>query len=102
MTSDNHTRLIQIEGLSAQVLLNRLDSMSSQLLELQKKVEPKAQTVFLTREQVGELLNVCLSTVWGWTKAGILKSYRVGNQVRYVEAEVIQAAIATKKGARIA
>jgi excisionase family DNA binding protein len=99
MAGENHTKLIQIEGLSAQALLGRLDSLSNQLSELQTKVQPPNQTVFLTREQVCDMLNVCLSTVWGWTKAGILKSYRVGNQVRYIETEVIAAAKATGKGA---
>ncbi len=92
------TQILQVEGLTAQTLLELFSSVNKRLGELGARVSPPDQTVFLTREEVGRFLKISLPTVWAWSKQGILKPHRLGNQVRYIESEVLQAAQATKKG----
>jgi excisionase family DNA binding protein len=52
--------------------------------------------VLLTPEETAKLLKVSKVTVWDWTRRGILKKNTIGNQVRYLRSEVLEAL--TKKG----
>lgn len=42
----------------------------------------------LTREEAAELLSVTLQTLHNWHVKGILKSRRIGNQVRYYRSDI--------------
>lgn len=44
----------------------------------------------LTRNQVSEMLGICLATVDNWTKNGRLKKVRNGHVVRYKKSEIIE------------
>jgi hypothetical protein len=46
--------------------------------------EPK----LYTRVEVMEKLNICSSTLWAWTKNGIIEGKRIGNKRFYTEVEV--------------
>jgi excisionase family DNA binding protein len=46
---------------------------------------------YLTRQEVSNLLNVSLPTIWAWTNKGVLVSYRIGNKIRYRKSEIIAA-----------
>lgn len=93
---------VLIEQVERSTLLNLFQGIETALTAIQGKITPPVATVFLTPDEVAEKLKVSKVTVWTWTKAGILKSYRIGNQVRYIEAEVIKAATnkATGKGTK--
>jgi excisionase family DNA binding protein len=43
---------------------------------------------YLTRKEVSELLKVSLVTLNYWCKNGLLRSYRIGNRVRFKSAEI--------------
>ena len=43
---------------------------------------------YLTRKEVAEKLRITLVTVDKYTKAGIIKAYRIGGQIRYKAAEI--------------
>ncbi|MFJ1474636.1 helix-turn-helix domain-containing protein [Capnocytophaga cynodegmi] len=45
---------------------------------------------YLTRKQVAEKLKISLPTLNKYTKAGILKGYRIGGRVLYKRSEVEQ------------
>ncbi|MEZ0541249.1 helix-turn-helix domain-containing protein [Fibrella arboris] len=75
--------------------------METALNAIQGKIAPPTQTVFLTQKEVAEKLKVSTVSVWSWTKAGILKSYRIGNQVRYIESEVIEALTVKATGKKV-
>lgn len=55
---------------------------------LKSDFQPKHPTEYMTRNEVKELLDIDLSTLWNWTKRGKLKSYGLGNRVYYKRAEV--------------
>ncbi|MDO5106407.1 helix-turn-helix domain-containing protein [Capnocytophaga sp.] len=88
---DKHSIIVtQIEGLSITALQNEFNKIHAQLLELKKNSNPEPQQL-LTRHEVAKLLGVSLVTVHNWTKANIIKAYRIGNQVRYKRAEILNA-----------
>lgn len=89
---------VMIEQIERGTLLNLFEGIASSLNAIKGKITPPVETVFLTTDEVAEKLKVSKVTVWSWTKAGILKSYRIGNQVRYIEDEVIRAATAKAMG----
>jgi hypothetical protein len=43
---------------------------------------------FLTQKQVTEMFNIHLTTLWNWTKKGILTKYNVGKRAYYKRGEV--------------
>lgn len=83
----------QIDGLA---FIAALDWIKEKLNALESNLTAPASTKLLTREQVAQLLQVTTVTVWDWTNKGILKAYRIGNMVRYVEAEVLEVVVSKK------
>ena len=78
---------VQVQGISAETLLQKFDSLESQIKQLQQ--QPHASTDrLITRDDTAKLLGVSIVTVHNWVKSNILKAYRVGNKVRFKESEV--------------
>jgi predicted site-specific integrase-resolvase len=50
----------------------------------------KQHKEILTRKETAELLNINLSTLWSWSKAGKLTSYGLGNKVFYKYSEILE------------
>lgn len=67
-----------------------LTGVKSELEKLKSEFQPKQPTEFLTRQQVKELLDVDLSTLYNWTKRGKLQSYGIAGRVYYKRSEVEQ------------
>ncbi|KAF2338031.1 helix-turn-helix domain-containing protein [Flavobacterium ginsenosidimutans] len=79
-----------------QILLNgiTIEQLAEALKELMfKSSQDKLQTseVFLTRDEVCELLSFNKTSLWKHTKSGKLKSYGIGNRVYYKRNEVLEA-----------
>ncbi len=55
----------------------------------------------LTRQQVADRLKVSLPTLNELTKNGKIKAYRIGNRVRYKDAEVNQVLTQVKSGGKL-
>ena len=64
-----------------------------QLDELKKSFQPKTPEEFLTRKATAKLLNINLSTLYLWTKKGVLQSYGISGKVYYKRSEVESALI---------
>lgn len=45
---------------------------------------------YIDQEAVADIFGVSTVTVWSWEKAGLLKSYRIGNLKRFKYSEVMQ------------
>lgn len=90
-------KILQVEQLEAQTVLNQFEGIKETLSAMQAVMTPSKTTVFMTREEVANFLKISLPTLWAWTKEGTLKSYTIGNKVRYIESEVIAAVKATGK-----
>lgn len=80
--------IVQIQGLTAEMLLKRFDNLESQIKEL-KTPQPQPIDKLITRFEASTLLGVSLVTIHNWSKSGVLTAYRVGNKVRFKENEVL-------------
>jgi len=68
-----------------------ISGVKIELEKLKTEFQPKQPTEFLTRNQVKELLDVDLSTVYNWTKKGKIQAYGIAGRVYYKRSEVEQA-----------
>lgn len=70
----------------------KLSSIENYLQKL-KPAEPiptKEAERFLDTKQVAKLFGVSTVSIWQWSKANILKSYRIGNLVRFKYSELLE------------
>lgn len=65
-----------------------LDGVKAQMDELKQSFQPKEPSCYLTRQDVAKMLQIDLSTVWLWTKKGVLTSYQIAGRVYYKREEV--------------
>lgn len=85
---DTNFTTVQIQGLTAELLLQRFDTLESQIKELKQQPQPITDKL-ITRDETAKLLGVSLVTLHNWVKSNILTAYRVGNKVRFKENEVL-------------
>ena len=60
------------------------------ILKESRETDLHAKT-WLTAKETESILKISAVTRWTWSKSGILKSYKIGNRIRYRKDEVIQA-----------
>ena len=89
----SNLQAIQITGVTAQSFIEQITKAIRQTTPTPK---PQPKETLLTRKEVAKLLKISLVTVHSWTNKGILKSYRIGNQIRYKETEVLKALTETQ------
>ena len=83
--------VLQIEGLSSEALFKEF----SKIIDARfSKAEPQTdEDTFITRQYVANMFHVTVPTVHSWTNSGILKSYKIGKNTRFLLSEVKAAAI---------
>ena len=74
-----------------------IEGVKIQIQDLKVNFQPKEPTVYLTRNQVAEMLHIDLSTVHNYTKKGKLIAYSIEHRVYYKREEVENALIKLKK-----
>ncbi|UBZ12486.1 helix-turn-helix domain-containing protein [Flagellimonas marinaquae] len=85
---------IQFIGTTPEQLQKAItENVKRQLEELKRNFQPKTPDEFLTRKATAKLLNINLSTLYLWTKKGILQSYGISGKVYYKRSEVESALI---------
>lgn len=90
----NEFTSVQITGITATELFARLTAIEN---AINTKNNPETPQInLLTRDETAKILGVSTVTLHYWTKKGILTAYKIGNQVRYKENEVLQALQSTK------
>ena len=87
-----------------EVLDNRLAKIEDLLTKIagQASQPPGHETLqseYLTRREVADLFDVCLTTVDHLSNAGILRKYRSGRVVRFLRSEVVAAISGDKRPA---
>ena len=65
------------------------DQLAGKIAEI--KNAPPTNEELLTRKETAELLKVDISTLWHWSKKGVLKSYGISNRVFYKRSEIMEA-----------
>lgn len=71
-----------------ETVLEKLSILEEELKAIKQNFQPKEPIELLTREETAKYLKVSLSTLWHWSKKGILLSYGIGNRVYYKRSEV--------------
>lgn len=90
-------QFIQIQATPEQLQNAIIQGVNSKLEELKKEFQPKKPTEYLTRQEVADLLQINLTTLWNYTRKGTLKAYGIGSRVYYKRAEVESAIVELKK-----
>jgi excisionase family DNA binding protein len=92
------SKQVVIEGIDAQTILLEFNATKKLINDLLLKLKKESyDESLMTREETARLLKVSLPTLNEWTKKGILRSYRLGNVIRYKKEEVIISLIPTRK-----
>jgi len=82
------------KDLNASINLQDLFNYSDHLIKrTTKEVEERIQAAskvdkLLTAQEVSELLNTTLTTLWRWNKDGILTNLKIGSKIRYKESVI--------------
>ncbi|SMC33695.1 helix-turn-helix domain-containing protein [Cellulophaga tyrosinoxydans] len=89
---------IQFIGTTPTALIDLIDeTVKNRLNDLKKHLQPKEPNVYLSRNDVAEMLQIDLSSVHNWTKKGILTAYQISGRVYYKRDEVENAIVELKK-----
>ncbi|WP_019669923.1 helix-turn-helix domain-containing protein [Eudoraea adriatica] len=81
---------------ATELILEKLLAIEEELRNIKENLQPKDPVELLTREETAEYLKISLSTLWHWSKKGILPSYGIGNRVFYKRSEVVSCLIKLK------
>lgn len=85
---------LMIEQASSEDLLKQISNLIDEKLNVLFQSSPIRQkeneTELLTIEETAELLKVCKTTVYNYTKRGILKRIGFGKTTRYDKKEVLE------------
>jgi hypothetical protein len=73
---------------AVEIIIERLSAIETEIKDIKKNFQPKEPVELLTRKEAAEFLKVDLSTLWNWSKKGILSSYGIGNRVYYKRGEI--------------
>ena len=85
--------ITQLHNLEPQEILNPIEELKQQIKDLKSHFTPKEPIEYLTRSETADLLKINLSTLFLWTKKGMLLSYGIGARVYYKRKEVENAII---------
>ncbi|GAL00791.1 hypothetical protein JCM19314_1828 [Nonlabens ulvanivorans] len=88
------TKFIKIQDVTVEELAEAISHklMPPQIkLYLDQVEESKDHDTYLTREEAAQYFSISLTTLWSWTKKGVLKSCRLGNKIYYLKADLKKA-----------
>ncbi|WP_243473059.1 helix-turn-helix domain-containing protein [Winogradskyella sp. MH6] len=73
-----------------------IDGVKIQLNDLKQHFKPKEPTEYLTRAEVSEMLKIDVSSVYNWTKRGILIPYQISGRIYFKRADIENAIVKLK------
>ena len=96
---ERYTKQTVVESIDEQAIYMQFRDILDMLTDIQQRLPEvqKEERVYMTRKQVAELFEVSEVTVNSWVEKGILQSYGIGNRVRYVKQEVVNALVPIKR-----
>ncbi len=71
-----------------EIALQKLTLLEDELAALKDNFQPIEPNELMTRIEVADYFKIDISTVWNWTKKGILTSYGIGSRVYYKRKEI--------------
>ncbi|MFD0835942.1 helix-turn-helix domain-containing protein [Mariniflexile aquimaris] len=88
------SKITQVFGITPTELKEDIiNDVRAELNVIAQNFQPIKPAEYLTRQEVATILKVSLVTLTDWNKKGILKPYRLGNLIRYKQAELEEALI---------
>ncbi len=82
-------KVFQIDGISSTDFFNEFVEFKKTLKLFVENQQTDPAADFITRQETSKILNVSLSTLLNWRKAGIITAYRIGNKIRYKKTEIL-------------
>lgn len=73
---------------AVELVLQKLSLLEKEISEIKTNFQPKEPTVLMTRTETAEFLKISISTLWHWSKKGIVPSYGIGNRVYYKRSDI--------------
>lgn len=84
------TKTIQIQEFTIDELADTVaEKLLSKIEVYLKEYATKNDETILTREEAAEFLKINITTLWNWSKRGILVPFGIGNRVYYKKQEII-------------
>jgi len=74
-----------------------LKDIREELKKLSLNFQPQIPSEYVTRKELSKILKVSVITLADWEKKGVIKSYLIGNLVRYKRAELDHALVELNK-----
>lgn len=88
------SKITQVFGITpTELKQDIINDVRAELNVIAQNFQPIKPAEYLTRQEVATILKVSLVTLTDWNKKGILKPYRLGNLIRYKQAELEEALI---------
>lgn len=87
----SNNNITQVHGISPEEFKQEIIAgVKKSLKEFGKTFRPAEDEVWLTRNQLKDMLSVSLTTIHNWCNEGVLKPYKIGCQTRFKKKEVIE------------
>jgi len=84
------TKTVQIQEVSVDELADKVaDKLLNKIDVYLKEYATKNDDTILTREEAAKFLKINITTLWNWSKRGILIPFGIGNRVYYKKQEII-------------
>lgn len=71
--------------------------IKTELDDVKKHLQPKEPNRYLTRQGVAKMLDIDLSSVYNWSKKGVLQPYQISGRVYYKLEEVENSIVQLKR-----
>ncbi|MDP2089480.1 MAG: helix-turn-helix domain-containing protein [Flavobacteriaceae bacterium] len=84
------TKTIQIQEITTDELADKVaEKLMSKIEVYLKEYATKNDETILTREEAANFLKINSSTLWQWSKRGLLFPFGIGNRVYYKKQEIL-------------
>lgn len=83
--------ILQIETVTEEEFTDKLLLGVKKMFDSFSDTSNKNTDQLFTREETAKFLSISLTTLWDYTRKGIVPAYRLGNKVRYKKSEVMEA-----------
>lgn len=70
-----------------------IEGVKTQLNDLKQHFQPKEPNQYLTTKEVSQMLSIGTTTVFNWTKRGVLNARQIGGRVLYLRSEIESAIV---------
>jgi len=89
---------VQLVGITPDDLLELIDKRLNRVVnEITTHLQPKEPKIYLTRQELAEMLSIDVSTIHNWRSKGILEAVQIGGRVFYERKKVEEAIVKLKR-----